>query len=46
MLTLHRINIKAGPKEERMLSTGGHVVCDLFCKSCETVIGWKYVKHG
>ena len=24
--------------------SGLHVVCDVFCKGCQTNVGWKYVK--
>ncbi|KAK3986770.1 yippee-like protein [Cladorrhinum sp. PSN332] len=29
--------------ETRQLVTGSHVVADLFCKGCNTRLGWKYV---
>jgi hypothetical protein len=32
-----------GPKEERLLITGVHTVADIYCTSCNTVLGWKYV---
>lgn len=32
-----------GPREERVLITGLHVVCDMYCIDCQTLIGWKYV---
>mmetsp|Transcript_56851 Transcript_56851/g.64885 ORF Transcript_56851/g.64885 Transcript_56851/m.64885 type:complete len:113 (-) Transcript_56851:377-715(-) len=35
-------NFSLGPLEERTLNTGQHVVCDIFCKGCHRVIGWKY----
>ena len=38
-----RINCYLGPAEEKMLMTGMHKVCDLYCKNCDTLIGWKYV---
>ena len=25
-----------------MLMTGMHVVCDMYCKNCHSVLGWKY----
>lgn len=37
------VNVCSGPKEDKLLLSGLHVVCDLFCKNCHTVIGWKYV---
>ncbi len=39
-----RINICSGAKEDRVLLSGLHTVCDLFCKSCHTILGWKYVR--
>lgn len=37
------MNITLGPKEERLLMTGLHTVADIYCTSCSTVLGWKYV---
>ncbi|GKY90960.1 hypothetical protein MPSEU_000068800 [Mayamaea pseudoterrestris] len=36
------VNVTLGPAEERMLITGRHVVCDLFCKRCNHLVGWTY----
>lgn len=38
------VNITVGPPEDRRLITGLHSVCDIFCKRCETLIGWSYTK--
>ena len=38
------VNVTLGPKEERLLITGLHSVADIHCTSCNTVIGWKYVR--
>lgn len=38
-----RININLGQNEDRMLLSGLHTVCDIFCKGCLSLIGWKYV---
>merc|ERR1712228_748381 len=35
-------NIDIGPKATRKLHTGMHVVSDVFCKKCQTNIGWYY----
>lgn len=38
-----------GPAEQRLLLTGLHSVADIFCQSCKTTLGWKYVSaptHG
>ena len=32
-----------GAKEDRNLITGLHTVADVYCNSCQTVLGWKYV---
>jgi Yippee zinc-binding/DNA-binding /Mis18, centromere assembly len=36
------INIYLGELESRMLRTGMHSVRDIFCKSCNHKLGWKY----
>lgn len=36
------VNVTWGPKEERLLITGVHTVADIYCTSCNTVLGWKY----
>mmetsp|Transcript_17291 Transcript_17291/g.1542 ORF Transcript_17291/g.1542 Transcript_17291/m.1542 type:complete len:92 (-) Transcript_17291:152-427(-) len=36
------VNVCCGAKEDRVLLSGLHTVCDLFCKGCHTVLGWKY----
>ena len=36
------INVGQGPKEERILITGLHTVCDIYCIVCHSVLGWKY----
>lgn len=38
------VNVTIGPPEDRRLITGLHSVCDIFCKRCETLIGWSYTK--
>ena len=38
------VNVNAGPKENRLLLTGLHVVADIYCNACETRLGWKYVE--
>ena len=40
---MRRINVSEGPSEERILITGLHTVCDIYCNVCQTVLGWKYV---
>ena len=45
-LNFLRVNIITGPKEQRILLTGLHTVCDIFCKGCNNNVGWKYVKKN
>lgn len=37
------VNIKVGKPVDRQLVTGAHVVADIHCAICGTVVGWKYV---
>uniref|UniRef100_A0A7I4AJD1 Protein yippee-like n=1 Tax=Physcomitrium patens TaxID=3218 RepID=A0A7I4AJD1_PHYPA len=36
------VNVSVGPLEDRMMTTGKHAVADIFCNSCQQVVGWKY----
>lgn len=36
------INVTLGQKEDRVLTTGLHTVCDAFCSTCEENVGWFY----
>jgi len=38
------VNVGVGPTENRLLLTGLHVVCDIYCNACDTRLGWKYVE--
>jgi len=38
------LNIRIGRRESRQLVTGAHVVADISCAVCGTVVGWKYVE--
>jgi Yippee zinc-binding/DNA-binding /Mis18, centromere assembly len=38
------VNVTIGPAEDRMLITGLHSVCDIFCKRCQKCVGWTYQK--
>ena len=38
------VNITIGPPEDRLLITGLHSVCDIFCKRCKAMIGWTYAR--
>jgi hypothetical protein len=37
------VNTKTGRNVNRELLTGAHVVADVRCAICQTVLGWKYV---
>jgi hypothetical protein len=37
------VNVLPGPREERLMTTGMHVVADIQCARCLNVVGWKYV---
>ncbi|CAG8479833.1 7741_t:CDS:10 [Acaulospora morrowiae] len=43
-LTQCRVNVEEGPSEERHMTTGLHIVKDIFCSRCRSVLGWKYEK--
>ena len=36
------VNQTLGPKEDRILITGLHTVCDIYCNCCHSILGWKY----
>ncbi|CAN0910355.1 Putative yippee-like protein Os10g0369500 [Linum grandiflorum] len=38
------VNVIFGASEERNLSSGLHVVNDIYCTSCHEILGWKYEK--
>eukprot|EP01138_Halocafeteria_seosinensis_P006697 gb/GECG01006846.1/.p1 GENE.gb/GECG01006846.1/~~gb/GECG01006846.1/.p1 ORF type:complete len:113 (+),score=6.28 gb/GECG01006846.1/:1-339(+) len=37
------VNVTLGTKDERMLMTGLHTVCDVFCTRCHNPVGWTYL---
>ena len=43
LLTL-AVNVDVGETEDRVLMTGLHTVADIFCVSCHSRLGWKYVE--
>ncbi|KAJ2724135.1 hypothetical protein GGI07_002170 [Coemansia sp. Benny D115] len=43
-LTEAVVNHRLGEDEDRLLMTGMHTVCNLHCRVCDTVIGWRYVR--
>jgi len=36
------VNVTLGPTVSRVLITGLHTVADIYCSSCQSVLGWKY----
>jgi hypothetical protein len=38
------VNIREDSPVERNMTTGRHVVRDITCRQCDTVVGWKYDK--
>jgi hypothetical protein len=36
------VNVTLGPREDRLLITGLHTVCDIYCTTCSATLGWKY----
>jgi len=37
------VNVYAGSKEERLMTTGLHTVSDIYCNGCMQLVGWRYV---
>lgn len=35
-----------GPREERLLVSGLHSVNDIYCSSCQQLLGWRYVSFS
>ncbi|KAK8923954.1 putative yippee-like protein [Platanthera zijinensis] len=38
------VNISLGPNEDREFLTGRHTVNDIYCSSCQQILGWRYEK--
>eukprot|EP01026_Neomeris_dumetosa_P069206 TRINITY_DN6828_c0_g1_i1.p2 TRINITY_DN6828_c0_g1~~TRINITY_DN6828_c0_g1_i1.p2 ORF type:complete len:139 (-),score=3.28 TRINITY_DN6828_c0_g1_i1:545-961(-) len=38
------VNVRHGNDEHRQMTTGWHVVADIFCCCCGVNVGWKYVE--
>ncbi|ERN05969.1 hypothetical protein AMTRI_Chr08g204970 [Amborella trichopoda] len=36
------VNVSTGISEEKMMTTGPHIVADIYCNFCFQVVGWKY----
>jgi len=37
------VNVNVGEKDDRVMTTGMHTVCDIFCVACGSILGWKYL---
>ncbi|KAL3140719.1 hypothetical protein ABBQ32_005274 [Trebouxia sp. C0010 RCD-2024] len=37
------VNLMSAEKEARLMTTGLHTVCDLYCNGCMQVVGWSYI---
>lgn len=37
------VNTFDGVSEDRVLMSGRHTVCDIFCTNCQNYVGWRYV---
>ena len=46
LTTSYRRNVSLGQKEDRLLLTGFHTVRDVHCNNCDTILGWRYVRHS
>lgn len=44
MIFLYRVNVCCGAKEERVLISGLHTVCDLFCKGIGII--WFFIHNN
>lgn len=38
------MNVTAGEPNERNMTTGRHIVRDIFCRQCKDNVGWTYDK--
>jgi hypothetical protein len=38
------VNVNMGPPADRLLITGLHSVCDIFCVRCRAIVGWTYLR--
>lgn len=38
------VNVIHGEPAERQMTTGNHIVRDIYCCKCGTTLGWKYVR--
>lgn len=38
------VNISQGEYKDQELITGLHTICDIYCNSCLSLLGWKYLR--
>ena len=38
------VNVVEDSPDERTMTTGRHIVRDISCRQCDTIVGWKYDK--
>ncbi|KJE92852.1 hypothetical protein CAOG_003743 [Capsaspora owczarzaki ATCC 30864] len=38
------VNVQTGEPVERPMTTGIHIVVDVYCLKCSCILGWKYIK--
>ncbi|KAF2400181.1 yippee zinc-binding protein-like protein Moh1 [Trichodelitschia bisporula] len=38
------VNVTQGDPGERSMTTGRHIVRDIYCRQCRETVGWKYDK--
>ncbi|KAH7423233.1 hypothetical protein KP509_12G045600, partial [Ceratopteris richardii] len=43
-LFLNVVNVVVGEYEEPMMTTGMHIVADIYCTQCNQNVGWRYEK--
>jgi hypothetical protein len=37
------VNVSTGISQERDMTTGAHIVRDIFCLNCQRLLGWQYI---
>jgi len=42
---IHSVNVFEGHCQDRQMTTGLHTVRDIYCCSCQKVLGWRYVSQ-
>ncbi|KAJ2710869.1 protein yippee-like moh1 [Coemansia spiralis] len=38
------VNVRKGDEDKRSMTTGVHIVRDIYCMKCNKYVGWTYVK--